>query len=247
MLDGARPTRCFWGEQNAWCAQSSSQADHTNEPARPCLPHFPPPMPASQSPRLTPLLLRLRPHPPAEADLDAPKTFQDKVDEREKLRLIRRFFYGVCAYRECAAARGRARCGWLRLARQQLCLRASTPAPAVRARASAPQGSPWPLLSGTLQTGLPAGCAMQGVQGTLRHPALPLPANPQPPPPPPPIAPLPAPRSHRHHRRRLPAPVCALCGGPHHPGAAEPGALAVPGGAAVDLPHAPGLALPADG
>lgn len=33
-----------------------------------------------------------------EADLDAPKTFQDKVDEREKLRLIRRFFYGVCAY-----------------------------------------------------------------------------------------------------------------------------------------------------
>ena len=36
--------------------------------------------------------------PPAEADLDAPKTFQDKVDEREKLRLIRLFFYGVCGY-----------------------------------------------------------------------------------------------------------------------------------------------------
>ncbi|KAI7839487.1 hypothetical protein COHA_006754 [Chlorella ohadii] len=33
-----------------------------------------------------------------EADLDAPKTFQDKVDEREKLRLIRLFFYGVCGY-----------------------------------------------------------------------------------------------------------------------------------------------------
>jgi hypothetical protein len=36
----------------------------------------------------------------AEADLDAPKTFQDKVDDREKLVLIRRFFYGVCFYRE---------------------------------------------------------------------------------------------------------------------------------------------------
>lgn len=33
-----------------------------------------------------------------EADLDAPKTFQDKVYDREKLRLVRRFFYGVCAY-----------------------------------------------------------------------------------------------------------------------------------------------------
>jgi cobalamin biosynthesis protein CobD/CbiB len=43
--------------------------------------------------------LDARPHPsPSGADLDAPKTFQDKVDEREKLRLIRRFFYGVCFY-----------------------------------------------------------------------------------------------------------------------------------------------------
>ncbi|PSC76093.1 hypothetical protein C2E20_0258 [Micractinium conductrix] len=33
-----------------------------------------------------------------EVDLDAPKTFQDKVENREKLRLIRRFFFGVCAY-----------------------------------------------------------------------------------------------------------------------------------------------------
>ncbi|KAL4859343.1 hypothetical protein ACK3TF_000461 [Chlorella vulgaris] len=33
-----------------------------------------------------------------EADLDAPKTFQDRVENRDKLRIIRRFFYGVCFY-----------------------------------------------------------------------------------------------------------------------------------------------------
>jgi len=62
--------------------------------------------PAATCPPLPPAHLSYLSYPPAhllaaEADLDAPKTFQDKVDDREKLRLIRRFFYGVCAYREC--------------------------------------------------------------------------------------------------------------------------------------------------
>ena len=33
-------------------------------------------------------------------DLDAPKTVQDKVERRDKLRLIRRFFYAFCFYCE---------------------------------------------------------------------------------------------------------------------------------------------------
>ena len=44
-----------------------------HDPSQPC-----PPLPC-----LPPHLLRT-----AEADLDAPKTFQDKVDDREKLRLV---------------------------------------------------------------------------------------------------------------------------------------------------------------
>ena len=58
-------------------------------------------------PTLFPLSLFLS---SAEADLDAPKTFQDKVDDREKLVLIRRFFYGVCFYREQGCSR---LCWWL--------------------------------------------------------------------------------------------------------------------------------------
>ena len=141
----------------------------------------------------------------AEADLDAPKTFQDKVDEREKLRLIRLFFYGVCGYRERGReGRGGAR-DWAGVAGRQ---GAQCPVEAVGHRTAAPRCSVGRRTARRLHLracSAPAGLAgqldaAQAASSEVRRLGAASSAHPHP---------GPLPRSDRHYCCRVPAALCA--------------------------------------